>query len=106
MKTHKTSISWGYLQLIEIFAKANNLVLKCENVQNKIAISYDIDSDTDLAIGFMSIRHLGFENMLSDYLIKCGVHPEQIPIGKSAGPRDPAEIEEEWQVHRKKLGFR
>jgi hypothetical protein len=114
-----TKISWGYLPLIEIFARANNLELGfecyseelCEHEKFKtsfgsyIRITFDEDSPTASYITFMSIRHLGFENMLCDYLIKCNIGPNLIPIGKYVMKKSDEEMERDWQEHRKKIGL-
>lgn len=106
----KTNISYGYLELIKVFAKANSLELILEPLglpgQEKIKISYEDGSDTSFSITFLSVRHLGFENMLWDYLIKCGVDPSLIPTGRQNFARDMDKVEEEWLEHRKQLGFR
>jgi len=112
LRTVYTNISWGYLSLIEIFAKANSLVLKfeprytVEPVRELMTILYEEDSDTDITITFMSIRHLGFENMLCDYLIKCNIDPQMIPIGRIVMRKSAEQMEKDWQEHRKQIGLR
>lgn len=106
-----TTISTGYLTLIDAFAKANNLELRFSEViegvpHPKLRITYDANSETAFQITFMSIRHLGFENMLCDYLIKCGVPAGMIPIGRAAVKRDMNKLDEEWEQRRRELGFR
>lgn len=116
LTTVNIKISWGYLPLLEIFARANSLVLKfaprhTEEVDESsiirareyIQITYEDDSDTAITISCLSLRHLGFENMLYDYLIRCNVEPHMIPIGKAVMRRDSEQIEKEWQEHRKKI---
>lgn len=111
MKTIETEISWGYLPLIEIFAKANSLVLKfeprytTEPTREFITIHYEENSDTDITITWLSFKHLGFNNMLCDYLIRCNVEPMMIPIGKVVMRKDPELAEKEWQEHRRKIGL-
>lgn len=114
-----TQISWGYMPLLEIFAKANSLVLKFEpwypeevvegssiiRSREYTRITYQDNSDTAMSITCMSIKHLGFENMLCDYLIRCNVQPQMIPIGKAVMKKDPEQMEQEWQAHRKKIGL-
>lgn len=107
----KTNISYGFLDLIKEFARANDLELKLEPFggvpgTEKIKISYTSDSDTGHSITFLSFRHLGFENMLCDYLIRCNVIPEMIPIGRVGVKRDMKKLDMEWEEHRKRLGFR
>jgi len=102
-------ISYGYLSLIEEFAKANNLEFEYEKlgqVNPKIKIRYKSDSDTAFSITFMSMRHLGFENMLCDYLIKCGVMAQLISVGSYSAKRDMAQLDRDWEERRKELGFR
>jgi hypothetical protein len=119
LTTVDTQISWGYLPLLEIFAKANSLVLKFEpwhseeevegssiiRAREFTRISYEENSDTAISITCLSIKHLGFENMLCDYLIRCNVQPQMIPIGKAVMRKDPEQMEKEWQEHRKKIGL-
>jgi hypothetical protein len=105
-----TQISYGYASLIEIFFKANELDVAIEDMRaypnGKVILHYEDDSDTATTITFMSIKHLGFENMLCDYLIKCGISPSMIPIGKVAIKRDMAQVEKDYEEHMKTLGFR
>lgn len=105
-----TNISTGYTTLIDAFAKANNLELRLstidENVENpKLRITYEDNSDTAFQITFMSMRHLGFENMLCDYLIRCGVAAELIPTGRASIKRDMKKLEQDWEEHKKKIGL-
>ena len=113
-----TGISWGYLPLLEIFAQANSLVFKFEAYNHEIReehgiviarehtrIMYEDNSDTAMSVTFMSIRHLGFENMLCDYLIKCNVNPSMISTGSAVMRKDPEQMEKDWQEHRKKIGL-
>lgn len=110
-----THISWGYLELIKIFAEANNLSFSCvkyipiddgfSSGREFIRIQYEDNSETAEALTFMSIRHLGTENMLCDYLIRCNVDPILIPIGRYVMKKSNEEIEKEWQEHRKKIGL-
>lgn len=107
----ETKISYGYLDLIKIFFQANNIDVKIRDMSaypyGKIIIEYDDDSDTSVAITFMSYKHLGLENMLCDYLIRCGIDPRIIPVGRAKPPvRDMNKLEEEWQEHRKRIGLR
>lgn len=107
----KTNISYGFLELIKVFAKANELDLKIEPLGSvpgleKIKISYDSESDTAHSITLLSYRNLGFENMLCDYLQRCDIIPEMIPIGRMGVRRDMNKLEEDWEERRKQLGFR
>lgn len=85
-------ISYGFLDLMEIFFKANSLNVKCmpreQELTTLITFEYNDDSDTALAITVMSLKHLGFENMLIDYLLRCGYSSDVISIIKIV----PAEI--------------
>ena len=69
-------------------------------------MEYEDNSDTALSITFMSVRHLGFENMLVDYLIRLGYTADQIPRGRTVIKRDMKKLEEDWQKRRTELGFR
>jgi hypothetical protein len=105
-------ISIGYLDLLETFFRANNLQVTCSLLDDKtnnlklITLEYEDNSETALAITFMSIRHLGFENMLVDYLIKCGAPRNLISVGRTAVKRDMKKLDEEWAEKRRELGFR
>lgn len=125
MVTVDTKISWGYLPLLKIFAQANSLVLDFEPYYQEIEkdevgafgntsivtarqytrISYEDNSDTASSITFLSFRHLGFENMLCDYLIRCNVDPQMIPVGSYVMRKSNEQMEKEWQEHRKKIGL-
>ncbi len=107
----ETHISWGYVKLIETFFKANDLEVSCQErasitqKQPQINLHYDRDSETASQITFMSIKHLGFENMLCDYLIRCDVSPGMIPIGQYREKRDLAQLDKDWEEHRKEIGL-
>lgn len=106
-----TGISFGYVTLIDAFAKANNLELELAEISKettypKLKITYQEDSDTAYQITFMSMRHLGFENMLCDYLIKCGIAPGMIAVGRQGVNRDMKKLDQAWEERRKELGFR
>jgi hypothetical protein len=112
LTTVDTHISWGFLPLLEIFGKANSLVLKFEPWYTDeppgeyARISYEENSDTAIAITCLSIKHLGFENMLCDYLIRCNIEREMISRGVYRMRKSEEEMEREWQEHRKKIGLR
>lgn len=106
-----TQISFGYAELIKTFCKANELDVSIEeridqnSVSNYITAVYEDNSDTAFSITFMSVRHLGFENMLCDYLIKCGVHSSRINMGKQAVNRDMEQLDRQWEEHKKHIGL-
>ena len=105
----ETCISWGYVDLLEIFFKANSLDITCEirsqGTRNLTTLYYEADSDTAYSITFLSSKHLGFENMLCDYLIKCGIAAHTISVGRTALKRDMNKLEKDWQEHKQKLGI-
>jgi hypothetical protein len=105
MSVIKTNISSGYGELLQTFFKANELDISLDTKHQHVELLVNDDSDTPSQITFMSYRHLGFENMLCDYLIKCGVDPSMISFGRYYPPRNMKEVEEGWQEHRKQLGF-
>ncbi len=120
MMTVDTHISAGYIPLLEVFAQANSLNLTMVSYTSEtridqpvthivmreyVRISYDAESDTGLAITLMSIRHLGFENMLCDFLIKCNVPADMIPVGKFVMRKNSKQLEDEWQQERKRIGL-
>lgn len=107
----KTDISYGYASLIETFFNANNLDVEIQDMRaypfGKIILNYDGDSETAYAITMLSVKHCGFENMLCDFLIKCGVDAHLIPIGQApVAKRDMRELDKEWEQHRRNIGFR
>ena len=105
----ETQISYGYKELIETFFKANDLVVKIEDKSaypfGKIILMYEDNSDTAFGITFMSVKHLGFENMLCDYLIRCGIPASLIHCGKFANKRDMKELDKQWEEHRRHIGL-
>ena len=105
----ETNISYGYKKLIETFFSANDLNVEIEDKSaypfGKITLIYEDDSETALSITFMSVRHLGFENMLCDYLIRCGIPVSLISIGQQAVKRDMAELDKQWDEHRRRIGI-
>lgn len=96
MKTVITDISYRHYDLIRIFFEANELldlgftldIVDIEsplsysvdgreyiitNVKKVLSYSYDAENvDAAGKIMHMSIKHLGFTNMLHDYLNRCG----------------------------------
>lgn len=106
----ETKISWGYADLIKTFFEANELVVTCEertghNI-DQINLHIEDDSDTAMSLTLMGYRHLGIENMLCDYLIRCGIPAGKISIGRTEIKRDMAELEKQWDEHRKTIGLR
>lgn len=106
-------ISYGYRDLMEIFFVANELDIKCINryVEDsplgQITFEYENDSDTAYRVTFMSMKHLGFENMLVDYLLKLGYPKQRISDGRTIVKRDLEQLDKDWQIYRKEhLGFR
>src|SRR5271165_5700497 len=82
MKVIETNIAVEHMALIEIFFKANRLenvkIGDCIKIYNGnphhyIEISWDETSETGVQISYMSVVHMGFLNMLDDFLLKCGV---------------------------------
>ncbi len=110
MTTVDTNISWGFLSLLEIFAKANNLevnfIARDNGLRKLVSITYDGNSDTALSITMLSVKHAGFLNMLDDYLIKCGIDPRFISVGYTTEKKSEEQMEKDWQEHRKKIGLR
>lgn len=109
----ETTISWGHISLIETFIKANGLEVSCSKhsvdmeVYPFITLEYDERSDTGDTIMYMSVRHLGFENMLCDYLLKCGVPRNRISDGRTVEKRDMKQLDRDWDEYRTNtLGFR
>lgn len=103
-----TIISYGFHDLLEIFFKANDLDVKCllNEKNNSTSIEYDNNSETAYRITYMSIRHLGFENMLCDYIIRCGYPSNLIPHGRTIIKRDMKKLDDDWLKYRNQLGFR
>lgn len=106
----ETKISYGHSNLIKVFFEANNLAVHMRDMSaypfGKVILEYEDNSDTAFQITFMSYKHAGFENMLWDYLIRCGIDPSLIPIGNSnAKKRDMKELDDAWEKHRKEIGF-
>lgn len=85
MKIIQTELPADHLELVAIFLKANDLDadISCEVNRNlnrqTIKISYNEENE-DLCskITYMSLRHLGFLNMLDDFLLKCGIEPYRL----------------------------
>ncbi len=107
-----THISHGFAELLETFFKANDLVVEIRvrvetyPSRDMVDLVYEDDSDTAINISFMSMKHLGFENMLCDFLIRCGIDRTKIAYGRMNVARDMNQVEREWQEKRKELGFR
>lgn len=112
MKQVDTTISIGYRSLIEEFMKANSLNVTLEEKQigsyPKLVVVYDEnDFDTSSSIMFLSTKNLGLNNMLCDYLQRCGVPLEMISIGKAPVKLDRKKLEADWEEYRKNvLGFK
>lgn len=106
-----THISYGYLNLLTTFFKANELDVIIEEREdpiansNQVTLKYEDNSDTAYNITFMSVKHLGLENMLCDFLIRCGIAPSRISIGKQDIKRDMKSLDKECDKHLRSLGF-
>jgi hypothetical protein len=105
-----TNISYGYSSLIETFFKANDLDVIIQdmtaNPYGKIILHYEDNSDTSCLITLLSFKHLGLENMLCDYLIRCGIPAHAIHIGSVSIKRDLQELDKKWEEHRRLIGLR
>lgn len=108
----ETNIAWALVELLKTFFKANELQVTCEErveeAKGKIltTLYYEPHSDTAYSITFMSTRHLGFENMLVDYLKRCGIPLQNISIGHQVRQRrDMDELDRQWLEHKKKIGL-
>ena len=91
-KVIQTCISEGFIDLIDTFAKANNLELELKAIKTtafrhqsipKIEITYEDDSETGSFLSFLSLKFVNIENMLCDYLNRCGVPLEHICYGRT-----------------------
>jgi len=115
MKTLLVDISEGYMSLIKTFCEANELDIELGSVKTdkfsnpsipKITLSYDETTDTASALAFLAIRHSGIDNMLSDYLMRCGINPDAITIGKTpTRSATDADYEEYKKLKRAEKGW-
>jgi hypothetical protein len=105
----ETRISFGHESLLWTFFDANNLkvqiVRRKAHPVDKIDLYYDEESDTAQELMFMGLVHSGIENMLDDYLIKCGVRPDLINTFVARREMTDDMLEKKWQEHKKKLGI-
>ena len=107
-----THISHGYVELLKVFFTANELDVITEEredssaISNQVTLKYEDNSDTAYNITFMSVKHLGLENMLCDYLIRCGVTPSRISIGRQGIKRDMNVVDKECDAYLRSIGFR
>lgn len=106
----ETHISWAYSDLITTFMKANNLdvsVLQRDVVPFPMINLSPMSPIAEQDLTFFGYKHLGIENMLCDYLKKCGISPEAMNKHMYTPKRNPKELDEQWETYRKeKLGFR
>jgi len=106
----ETQISYGFVDLLNTFFEANKLEVNClerDNYpSNLITLIYEDDSETAMSITLMSYRNLGFDNMLCDYLIKCGVPANRIAIGRVDITRNMKKLDEDWEAYRKTIGLK
>lgn len=80
-----TDISYGYVSLVEAFCKANELDVTLSSVgftRPKVQVTYKKGSDTEFQLSFMSTKHLGLNNMLCDFVMRCGIPAMQVQIGQ------------------------
>jgi len=85
----ETDLSNAHLELVRIFFTANELDRVYVNEYQKnirgmthvmLQLSWDDnDEETASKITYMAIVHLGINNMLDDYLMKCGVDVWHLP---------------------------
>lgn len=92
MKHIDTFLENSHMELIKIFFKANGMnatVVEYTDIENygfSNMIRIFLDDDSMVQATFMATRHAGFQNMLDDYLIKCGVAPHRLHVAKSTQP--------------------
>lgn len=106
----ETCISYAHRSLLDTFFEANDLDVKVERRRahpvDKINIIYEDNSETAMSLTFMGIVHLGVENMLCDYLQRCGIRPDLIGTFVLNRQVSNEEFEKQWQEHKKKIGLR
>jgi hypothetical protein len=81
-----TEISIEHLELIKIFLDANKLdgitatehILEIRGVKHNVIRLISVKEESSIALTFMGVIHAGVLNMFDDYLLKCGVYPDQI----------------------------
>jgi hypothetical protein len=108
----ETSIDIAHLELIKIFFQANDLIVVLDTVYKPfpnrtvelpyISIKYDNDGETAVKLSYMAMVHSGFNNMLEDYLLKCGISARHI-----SPPIPPSAVtDEDLEDHLTKIGLR
>ena len=110
MKTIVTCISEGYIPLIKTFCEANELDIEIGTIKTnqfsygsvpKITLAYDEFSDSADTLAFLALKHCSVENMLCDYLKRCGISENTFNFGKvpirSATDKD-------YEEYKKSLG--
>lgn len=97
----QTTLEIKHKELIKIFIKANELygVYVVEHpfdVRGRLHMGLRLEStreDSIETLTFMGLRHCGIQNMLDDYLLKCGVLVYDLNP-KSIGRQEQEEREE------------
>ena len=111
----RTELVQDHKALIEVFLKANELTsvklqtyekVEWDHTFHLLKLIYDNDSEDALKLSYMSLVHMGIPNMLDDFLLKCGVPVKTLnPVKPTPGKRDMAELDRQWEEHRKKIGL-
>lgn len=112
MSIIQTELSIKHLELIKIFFEANDMpdaVVRQYDKQigafyHPMIEIYCSSEDTETNITFMAMKHMGFKNMLDDYLMKCGVdhwnlEPDSVKIQRA---QEEAQIKKECEEQRDK----
>jgi hypothetical protein len=104
MRELQTHFGVEHSALLEIFFKANKLDVKIseyhyrynERNHKYIELVWDDTSETGVQISYMSMVHMGFLNMLDDFLLKCNVPVDNFGA-ETLRAQKRAEIEEQKQ---------
>jgi len=93
-KIMRTNITGRQLPVIAVFFEANKLFdlgMKVFTIDvptetgSESVVAYSYDEENDDAVGtvmYMSIVHSGFNNMLDDFMIKCGFSPFMFSVSR------------------------
>jgi hypothetical protein len=109
----KTEIAVLHKELIKIFFQANNLVdteilevLYEENDKKYPVLEivcHDDNDDSTQMLTLLGLRNYGVQNMLDDFLIRCGVHPREIKPYNLVRDREDYEVNQKFEEFYKKI---
>jgi len=101
----KTEIAVLHKELIKVFFQANEIadaevlevLLEERNKEYPVLEIICHDPDSEHTLTFLGLRNCGIQNMLDDYLMRCGVPAREIQPYNLVRDREDYEVDQKFQ---------